>query len=53
MNENPCLNQKIHMLFEHGFELDKQIQRIYVPRHYCLLFKWEKMTVNKLYFKNT
>ena len=20
---------------------NKQIQRIYVPRHYCLLFKWD------------
>ena len=30
---------------------NKQIQRIYVPRHYCLLFKWEKMTVNKLYLE--
>ena len=30
---------------------NKQIQRIYVPRHYYLLFKWEKMTVNKLYLE--
>ena len=29
-----------------GISINKQIQRIYVPRHYCLLFKWEKMTVN-------
>ena len=22
MNKNPCSNQEIHMLFEHGFELE-------------------------------
>ena len=22
MNENPCSNQEIHVLFEHGFELE-------------------------------
>ena len=25
---------------------NKQIQRIYVPRHYCLLFKWYPVSIN-------
>ena len=49
------VNFKAKVKFKVKYEIkwNKQIQRIYVPRHYCLLFKWEKMTVNKLYFKNT
>ena len=27
MNENPCSNQEIHMLFEHGFELENTLNK--------------------------
>ena len=36
MNENPCSNQEIHMLFEHGFELENTSNK---PREiYMTLF---------------
>ena len=33
MNENPCSNQEIHVLFEHGFELENTSNE---PRVICM-----------------
>ena len=34
MNENPCSNQEIHALFEHGFELENTFNE---PCIICML----------------
>ena len=30
MNENPCSNQEIHVLFEHGSELENTLNEPYI-----------------------
>ena len=30
MNKNPCSNQEIHMLFEHGSELENTLNEPYI-----------------------
>ena len=40
MNENPCSNQEIHLLFEHGFELEYTLNE---PRVICMTLYTESL----------
>ena len=40
MNENPCSDQEIHVLFEHGFELENTYIE---PCIYCLTLYMESV----------
>ena len=51
MNENPCSNQEIHVLFEHGFELENTSNE---PRVICMTLyigkaMWTRLIISPMF----
>ena len=51
MNENPCSNQEIHVLFEHGFELENILCIISFTNFLCLAYFYVHLSAVPINFK--
>ena len=50
MNETPCSNQEIHMLFEHGFELENTKNE---PCIICIMLYMESIVDQTVHFADS